>query len=111
MSFDEILLQSVQHTLIDFIRKGDWLTVDYGNRVKLDASLLRQMQGRVDMTVVMDLVKQQVEQRIADSIMNSMQQEIANDVKSIMSNRELREDIRSVIREKIRACEKSLTVE
>jgi len=110
-SFESMLLQAVQHTVIDFVRKGNWLDLDYKNRVVLDASWLRDMHARVDMAAVMSICRQQVEQKIADGILNSMQQEIANDIKSIMCNRELREDIRAVIREKIRSCEKALSKE
>lgn len=108
MTFDEILQQAVQHTVIDFVRKGEWLKMDYNARLNLDATWLRQMHSHVDMAKVMEIVKESVEQRIADGIMNSMAQEVANDCKSIMCNKELREDIRSVIRAKIREVEKAV---
>jgi hypothetical protein len=107
-SFEQMMQNAMQHTLIDFLRKGDWLTIDYGNRIKLEAAFLRDVMQQIDMQAVIARVKEQLEQKIADQIMNSMQQEVANDVKSIMSNRELREDIRSVIRQKIRDCSASL---
>ena len=108
-SFDQMVVTAVQHTMIDFLRKGDWLTVNYSNRINVDTAMLRQVMQQVDMQAVIERCKDQVEQKIADHIMNSMQQEIANDVKSIMSNRELREDIRSVIRQKIRDCSAALS--
>lgn len=108
MTFAEIMQQAVEHTVIDFIRKGDWMKLDYNARVNIDASWLRDMQSKVDMNRVMELVKDQVEQRIADGIINSMATEVATDVKSIMSNKELREDIRSVIRSKIRDAKTAL---
>lgn len=111
LSFEEMLLQAMHHTMIDFVRKGEWFKLEYGARVNLDAAWLRELHSRVDMSAVMENCKQQVEQKIADGIMNSMQQEIANDIKSIMGNRELREDIRAVIREKIRSCQQALSKE
>lgn len=102
MTFDEMLQQAVQHTVIDFIRKGDWMKMDYNARINVDSAWLREMHSRVNMDNVMQLVSAQVEQRIADGIMNSMATEVANDVKSIMCNKELREDIRALIRAKIR---------
>jgi len=108
MSFEDMLQQSVQHTVIDFIRKGDWMKLDYNAKLNLDASWLREMHSRVNMDSVMELVKLDVEQRIADGIMNAMAQEVANDVKSIMCNRELREDIRAIIRAKIREVESAV---
>src|SRR5574343_1627533 len=102
MTFDELLSQAVQHTVIDFIRKGEWFKLDYNARVNIDAAWLRQAHSLVDMNNAMKIVATQVEQKIADGILNSMATEVANDVKSIMCNKELREDIRATIREKIR---------
>lgn len=101
----------MQRSVIDSIRKGEWLKFEYNDRLKIESSLLREVMQKIDMAVVIERVKDHVEQRIADKIMHSMEQEVANDVKSIMSNRELREDIRAVIREKIRSCEKALSKE
>lgn len=108
MTFDETLTQAIQHTVIDFIRKGEWMKLDYNARVNVDSAWLRDMHSRIDMSNVMKLVADQVEQRIADGIMNSMATEVANDVKSIMCNKELREDIRATIRAKVREAEAAL---
>jgi hypothetical protein len=108
LTFPEMLQQSVEHTMIDFIRKGDWLKLDYNAKVNLDAAWLRDMHSRVSMDRVMQIVTDSVEQRIADGIMNAMAQGVANDCKSIMCNRELREDIRSIIRAKIREVESAV---
>ena len=102
MTFDEVFTQAAQHAVIDFIRKGEWMKMDYNARVNIDSAWLREMHSRVSMDRVMALVADHVEQRIADGIMNGMAMEIATDVKSIMCNKELREDIRATIREKIR---------
>jgi hypothetical protein len=110
MTFDEQLQQAVQHTVIDFIRKGEWMKVDYNAKLNIDTAWLRQMHNRVNMDNVMDLVKSQVEQKIADGIINSMATEIANDVKSIMCNKELREDLRATLRAKIREAQAAVSV-
>lgn len=102
MTFDETLQQAIQHTVIDFIRKGEWMKLDHNAKINIDSAWLRKMHSMVDMDTVMKLVATQVEQRICDGIINSMTTEIATDIKSIMSNKELREDLRSVIRTKIR---------
>lgn len=109
MTFEETLQQAIQHTVIDFIRKGEWMKLDYNARVDVDSAWLREMHSRVDMNNVMALVTSQVEQRICDGIINSMATEIATDVKSIMSNRELREDLRATIRAKIREAESAVS--
>lgn len=107
-SFDSIMLNSLQQSIIDMIRKGEWIKVEYGTRIPIDTRVLREVYNRVDMERVMQLVKESVEQKMADSIINSMAQEVANDVKSIMSNRELREDLRATLRQKIRSAETAL---
>lgn len=94
MNFDELLIQAVQHTVIDFIRKGEWMKLDHNARLPIDAAWLREMHNRVNMDRVMALLTDQVEQRIADGIINVMATEIATDVKLIMCNKELREDNR-----------------
>lgn len=111
MTFDEKVQQAVQHTVIDFIRKGDWMKLDYNARVNVDTAWLREMHARVSMDSVMKLVKSQVEQRIADGIINAMTTEIATDVKSIMCNKELREDLRATLRAKIREAQAAVSVE
>jgi hypothetical protein len=108
-SFEQMMLESMQRTVIEYLRKGDWLTVEYRDKFKVEPSLLREVMQKIDMAVVIERVKEHVEQKGADKIMHSMEQEVANDVKSIMSNRELREDIRSVIRQKIRDCSAALS--
>lgn len=109
MTFDETLTQAMQNTVIDFIRKGEWMKLDYNARVNIDSTWLCDMHSRIDMGNVMTLVAGHVEQRIADGIMNSMATEVANDVKSIMRNKELREDIRAIIRAKVREAEAALS--
>ncbi len=108
MTFEEQLKQSVENTIIQFIRKGEWLKLEYNQKLSLDAAWLRKMHDSVSMENVFKLVASEVEQKIADSIINSMATEIAKDVKSIMCNKELREDIRSVIRSKIREAKSAL---
>lgn len=103
------LQEAIEHTVIDFIRKGEWMKMDYNAKINIDAAWLRQMHERVSMDNVMELVKSQVEQRIADGIINSMTTEIATDVKSIMCNKELREDLRATLRAKIRQAQGELT--
>ena len=110
MTFEEMLQQAIQHTVIDFVRKGEWMKLDYNARINIDSAWLREMHSRVNMDSVMDLVKSQVEQRIADGIINAMMTEIATDVKSIMCNKELREDLRAVLRSKIRETQAAVSV-
>lgn len=78
-SFDKKFHQTVQHAIIDFVRKGDWLTVSWRDKIEVTSSDLRDAFSKVDMHRVMEIVRERIETRIADSIMNSMATEIAND--------------------------------
>ena len=108
-SFDEVMQKTVQNAVLDFIRKGEWMKMDYNAKINVDSAWLREMHSRVSMDNVMRIVTDSVEQRIADGIMNSMATEIATDVKSIMCNKELREDIRATIRAKIREAQSAIS--
>lgn len=99
----ERMREAMEQSLIDVIRKGDWLAMDYSNRVRLDATLVRDVYTRVDKAKVIDAVLARAEQHMADSIFSAMATEITTDVKQILSNRELREDVRAILRERIRA--------
>ena len=108
-SFDEVMQKTVQNAVLDFVRKGEWMKMDYSAKINVDSAWLREMHSRVNMDNVMKIVAGSVEQRIADGIMNSMATEIATDVKSIMCNKELREDIRAMIRAKIREVQNAVS--
>ncbi len=108
-NFGDLIVKECQTAVINLLKKGEWIGINYSNRLNIEASFLRDVMSKVDMTKVMERVKSSVEDKIADSIMNAMATEVANDTKSIMSNKELREDIRAVIREKIRAVKSATT--
>jgi hypothetical protein len=109
MEFAEKIHQAVQSAIVDFLRKGDWMRLDYNAELKVDTAWLREMHDHVDMNRVMEIVQSRVEERIADGIINAMMTEISSDVKSIMSNRELREDLRSTLRAKIREVQSAIS--
>lgn len=102
MDFTEKLVQSIEDSVLSLVRKGDWITIPYEARAKIDPARIREMYGNVDWKRVMELARKQVEENLADKIVASLATELATDVKSIMSNRELREDIRATLREMVR---------
>lgn len=102
MEFKEKIQQAVEDSVIQTVRKADWLRIDYSDRVVLPIADLRSMYNGLDMSKVMNGVKDRVEQHMIDSIMNSLATEVATDIKKILSNQELREDIRAIVRSKLR---------
>lgn len=101
-TFTTELHQAIERCVLDFIRKGDWLTLDYQRRIQVDPQKLREIYDAIDFERVKALCVQRAEERIADAYMNAMATEIATDTKQILSNRELREDIRAILRKKMR---------
>lgn len=101
-SFAENMQQAIENSLLAFIKKGEWIRLDYSNKVNLSVDELREMYKQIDKIRLMRLVAAKIEERMADAIYNAMATEIANDVKSIMCNKELRQDIRDIVRDKIK---------
>ena len=101
-SFAENMQQAIENSLLAFIKKGEWIRLDYSNKVNLSVAELREMYKQIDKIRLMRLVAAKIEERMADAIYNAMATEIANDVKSIMCNKELRQDIRDIVRDKIK---------
>ena len=109
MEFQDCVNQAVQNSIVNLLSSGEWLKVDYAQKVMLSQVELRKAYEQIDMSQVLERIKERLEIKVADKILDSLMTEIATDVKSIMSNKELREDLRSVIRTKIRECESVLT--
>ena len=100
--FVENMRRAIENSLLAFIKKGEWIRLDYSNKVNLSVDELREMYKQIDKIRLMRLVAAKIEERMADAIYNAMATEIANDVKSIMCNKELRQDIRDIVRDKIK---------
>ncbi|QDT41088.1 hypothetical protein Pan241w_11470 [Gimesia alba] len=102
LSFSDEVQNAVSLAVLNYLKKGDWISPGYTERIQIPASHIRAVYESIDMNRVYEIVGEKVEQKIADAIFNKMATEIANDTKQIMCHTELREDCRSVIREKIR---------
>ena len=107
--FEQAIANAAQRSIVGLLAKGDWLAVDYRDKVRVPPEELRGVFDAVDMDAVRLILKAKLEQKIADSIFNSMATEIANDVKQVMSNTELREDCRAYLRTKMREANDGIT--
>lgn len=101
-TFDTEVTDAARSAIVKLLGSGEWLRVEWSQRVNIKQAQLRAIYDAVDMDHVQELIKDKIEHRIADAIFNSLATEVATDVKKIMSNTELREDCRAVIRKKIR---------
>jgi hypothetical protein len=108
MNFAEQMQRAAEESIITTLKSGEWLRINYGNKVAVTSEQLREVYQGVDMVKVAGILKDKIEKKIADSLFNALATEVATDVKKIMSNTELREDCRAVIRDKIRQAAKGL---
>jgi len=108
LSFEELVVQAAQNAVVALLSKGEWLKLEYADRVPVSQADLRGIFNAVDMDRVKALVLGKVEERIADTIIGNMAKELGTDVKQIMCNTELREDLRGTLRAKIREAKAAL---
>jgi hypothetical protein len=108
LTFEELVVQAAQNAVVALLSKGDWLKLEYADKVPISQADLRGIYAKVDMERVKALVLDKVEERIADTIIGNMAKELGTDVKQIMCNTELREDLRGMLRAKIRESKTAL---
>ena len=106
--FAEQVQQAAEESIIAALKSGEWLRMNYSNKLAVSTEQLREVYQGIDMSRVAEILKAKLEQRLADTLFNNLATEIATDVKKIMSNTELREDCRAVIRDKIRRAAEGL---
>jgi len=102
-NFDSRVLNMIQEKIIKDISKQELVKVDYGDRVSLPSSFIREVYQSLDLEKIKARLVENLENEMADKIANKLITEYSNDIKQIMSNRELREDLRHYAREKIRS--------
>lgn len=107
-TFAKQVQQSVEHSIVSLLAKGDWLNIDYTNRVRVSPDLLQECYQEIDLQRVKAALIQRLEDKLADKIFNNLATEIATDVKSIMSSQELREQCRGILRNHIKQFAKGL---
>jgi hypothetical protein len=107
-NFAEQVQQAAEESIVTALKSGEWLRINYNNKVAVTAEQIREVYQSIDMSKVAEILKAKLEQRLADTLFNALATEVATDVKKIMGNTELREDCRAVIRDKIRQAAKGL---
>lgn len=97
-SFEQLLTEAVQQSVLKMAREGTLVLPDYSQRAKVPAAKMQELYDSIDWNRVRALCIAQVEERCADTMLNAMATEIATDIKQVLSNKELREEVRSFIR-------------
>jgi hypothetical protein len=100
--FTSRLVDQIERSVLKKIGSGEWLQIDYKDRISIDVELLKDVYASLDMGRVKSILTDKLHNHIADKILNSIAAEIATDVKQILSQKELREDVRATLREKVR---------
>ncbi len=98
MTFDEQTADVVRTTILNFLRKGEWLSIDYASRPRLDTAFLNTIIAGLDRSRIAALVREKCEERIADAIYNSLATELASDTKRLLSDGAIRGEIRVLLR-------------
>jgi hypothetical protein len=106
--FAEQVQEAAQQSVVSTLKSGEWLSLNYANKVAVTSEQLREVYQSIDMSKVAEILKAKLEHRLADTLFNALATEVATDVKKIMGNTELREDCRAVIRDKIRQAARGL---
>ena len=106
--FAEQVVQAAEESILKTLKSGEWLRINYAEKVTVTSEQLREVYQSIDMSKVAEILKAKLEQRLADTLFNALATEVATDVKKIMGNTELREDCRAVIRDKIRQAARGL---
>ena len=101
-TFIERLAQAAEDSFIAAIAKGDWLKIDYTQRIPVGTDFIKPLWRDLNWDHIKEKVMDRVEDKVAETIMNSMATEITTDTKKIMSNTELREELRGYLRQRMK---------
>lgn len=107
-TFEEQVSESIRTTILTFLRKGEWLSIDFATRPRLDAGFLNTIIAGLDRTRIAALVREKCEERIADAIYNGLATELASDTKRLLSDGAIRGEIRVLLRNHMTAAVASI---
>lgn len=105
--FEKAIATAMEQSVLKSIAKGDWIAIQYSDRVKIPNDLMQQVWDMVDVDSLKLQLKQRLEQELADRIINQIAAEISTDIKQVLSVKERRETIRSMARNYIESCVKN----
>lgn len=96
---EKAIKDHAERAILKTIKSGEWLAINYSDRVKLPADFMQQVWDLVDTDKVKQQLATRLEEELANRIVNHMAAELATDVKQILSVTERREALRSVARD------------
>lgn len=103
MTFEEMMMQRIQRSILDQIGKSEYLKFDYNQRQIVPLAFVEKMWASVDWNAIIEEVKPQLQTRICNAIIGNMETEIKTDVKNLMSVSGVREKLRIEVYPKLMA--------
>lgn len=103
MTFEEIMMQRIQRSMLDQIGKTEYLKIDYNQRQAIPLQFVEKMWASVDWNAIIEELKPQLQTRICNAIIGNMETEIKTDVKNLMSVSGVREKLRIEVYPKLMA--------
>jgi hypothetical protein len=97
-SFEQQAAAAVQSAVLKLLAGGEWLSIGYSERMKLDANFLADVWGLVDREQLKRKLAERLESELIDRMVNHMASELATDIKQILSVKERREALRELAR-------------
>jgi hypothetical protein len=91
---DEVILQTIERTLVSLILKGELLKIDYANRIDISAKC-KEIYNSLDWSNIQKLVIREMEEIVAKKIVDNYITEFSSDIKKSLSNSIIREELRS----------------
>lgn len=93
----ERIQQALENAIIKFVQSGNFLAIDYQNRIDISGEL-RKAYERVDYKKVYAKITELLEEELAQKIVNKIVTEMGTDIKKLMENATVRDDFRFLMR-------------
>jgi hypothetical protein len=97
-SFETQAAAAVQASVLKLLSSGEWLSVNYSDRMKLPEGFLAECWALVDREQLKRKRAERLESELIDRMVNHMAAELATDIKQVLSVKERREALRSLAR-------------
>ena len=96
--FSEKIQHQAEKSILSLITSGQWINLNYQDRVKLPVDFMEKVWQLVDQEKIMEQLACRLEEELANRIVNHMAAELATDIKQILSVSERREACRALAR-------------
>ena len=96
-TFEEKLIQCMQNSIFDQVRKAEFIKVGYDLRQPLPQWVIEKLWKSIEWDLLIEKIKPEFEKRICNAIVGNMEAEIKTDVKSILNIDGVRQKLRAEV--------------